>query len=77
MTFKIQMKDPDGVYESVRDAAQSSLGEAKGLTETELEKLCESRRDELDTLIRKWFQYGEYVTVEIDTEAMTATVCEV
>jgi hypothetical protein len=74
MKFKITMKDPDGVYDSVTEAAKQSAAEAKGIDETEREELQESRRETIDQDIRQWFKYGEYLTVEIDTEAKTATV---
>ncbi len=76
MKFKIQMKDPDGVYDSVTDAAVASAAAVNGITDDEREALEETRREEIDEAIGKWFEYSEYLTVEIDTDAMTATVCE-
>ena len=76
MKFKIQMKDPDGVYDSVTEAANASSQSVSGISDDEREELAESRREELDEKIRKWFKYGEYLTVEIDTDKNTATVCD-
>lgn len=76
MKFKITMKDHDGVYESINDAAFESALEVKGIGYSERERLIESRREELEESIKKWFQYNEYVTIEIDTEAGTAIVCK-
>ena len=70
------MKDPDGVYDSVMEAAKESVQEAQGLEDSEKEELVESRKDGLLDKIKKWFAYGEYVTIEIDTTKVTATVCE-
>jgi len=76
MKLKITLKDPDGVYDSIQDAAESSTGDADGLDQDELEKLAESRREKLEEQCNPWIRYGEYVTIEIDTDAGTATVCK-
>ena len=76
MKFTITMKDPDGVYESMRDAAEAQMV-ADGIPEKRRDALREAVSDELDELVRDWFEYGEYVNVEIDTEAKTATVLRV
>lgn len=75
MKFKITMKDPDGVYECVQEAIVKSLPD--GLTAAERDMLKESRQDTFSEYMRRWFQFGEYITVEIDTDAKTCTVCEV
>jgi len=75
MKFKITLKDPDGFYDAITDAIEDSLPET-GINEDERELLTESRRDETNDAISKWVQYNEYITVEIDTDSMTATVCE-
>ena len=74
MKFKITMKDPDGVCDSVTDAAKQSAQEATGISDGEREELTEGRKEELGAVISQWFTYGEYLTVEIDTDAKTATV---
>jgi len=75
MKFKIQFKDPDGVYEGTKDAANDSLeGVGHDLNEEELDELVLMRREKLVTALSKWVEHGEYITVEFDTEAGTATV---
>lgn len=37
---------------------------------------AEARREKVAKLCSKWFRYGEYLAVEIDTEAGTCTVLE-
>lgn len=74
MKFTVTMKDPDGVYDSVRDAIDDNL--PSGLDEDELEHLAQERKEELSELMKKWFRYGEYLSVEIDTEKGTCTVLE-
>ena len=36
--------------------------------------LIESKREKLSELCRNWFEYGEYLTVEIDTDAQSIAV---
>jgi hypothetical protein len=75
MKLKIVFKDPDGVYECVRDAVQEALPE--GLTDEEMEELLTSRTEGTFNALRKWIEWKEYLSVEFDTEAGTATVLPV
>lgn len=76
MKVKIQLKDPDGIWESIREAAESSTGDTEGLDDNELEAIAEARRRKLEEQCSPWIDCGEYVTIEIDTDAGTAKVCE-
>ena len=66
MKIKVTMKNPDALDYAIAIAIDGlgdlSLGER------------EEKHDELYEQLSKWFKYGEYLTVEIDTEADTATV---
>lgn len=72
MKFTITFKDPDGVYDSLRDAARQAVPE--GLDDEEREDLIATRREKLTEAIEPWVQYDEYISIEFDTEAGTATV---
>jgi hypothetical protein len=79
--FQITLKDPDGFYEGVKEAVAESLekgGEFQGLSDDEVaelkETLTDSRRDKVLEFLNKFTTYSEYVTLEFDTEAGTATV---
>lgn len=74
MKFEITMKDPDGVYDCMQDAAKEWAAQVTGVDEDEREGLVESKHEKLQEICKKWFEYGEYLTVEIDTEAETITV---
>ena len=37
--------------------------------------LSDHKKEEVEQLCTQWFQYGEYVTLEIDTEKGTCEVC--
>lgn len=75
MKFRVTMKDPDTLHDACREAAEKSLGEA-ALDDDEREVLIEKRQEKYAEIAAKWFEYGEYVTIEIDTNAKTATVVE-
>jgi hypothetical protein len=75
MKISITLKDPDAVYEAIQDHVRGSL-KATGLTEREIDKVTDGRESELGRSLSKWVKHGEYVTVEFDTEANTATIIE-
>ncbi len=52
------------------------LPPSKAFTDAEREPIAESRVDMLRDFAGRWMSYGEYITVEFDTEAGTATVIE-
>jgi hypothetical protein len=74
MKFKVQMKDPDTLYDAMRDAIGEDVREIPGLSDQEREAVQEKRQEAVSELCAKWFEYGEYLTVEIDTEAQTCVV---
>lgn len=76
MKFTITMKDPDTLYDAVLDAVRADLGSIAGLSKAEQELLVEERSATVRKICQQWFEYGEYITVEIDTEAKTCTVVE-
>lgn len=78
--FRVTLKDPDGVFESVRDHAESIVAQAKqnhAVAELAAGDWAESIQSSLNEKIERWVKYGEYVTIEFDTDAGTATVVEV
>ncbi len=74
MKVTVTMKDPDCLDEAVVRAAEKSLQEQTGLSLGEQALVKEARVDEIRDKLYHWFTYGEYLDVEFDTEAMTATV---
>ena len=73
MKFRVTMKDPDTLYEAVEEAVANSV-KGLDLTEEERDEVAEVRAEKVRDVCGSWFEYGEYLTVEIDTEQMT---CEV
>lgn len=79
MKIEVQLKDPDGLHDAIHDAVKDSLA-SSGLSlhddDKELEALEEIRTGRAHKALKKWVEHGEYVTIEFDTKAMTATVKE-
>jgi hypothetical protein len=76
MKFRVTFKDPDGVSDSLQDAVEQSLSGVVGLTEPERNSLMEKRYEDILQITNKWIGYGEYLSIEIDTDTQTATVVE-
>lgn len=74
MKFKVTMKDPDVLDDACTNAAALQVAGIDGLDEEEQETLEESKKEKLKEIASKWFEYGEYLTVEIDTDAGTCVV---
>lgn len=78
MKVIVQFKDPDTLYESVKDAVKYWIADLKkqvpSLSDEELEAVSKARYEVISDKVGKWFKYGEYLTVEVDTEADTCTV---
>ncbi len=75
MKFQVTMKDPDALDDAIREAAQESVANLT-LDLDEREAVEERRREKAAEQCRKWFQHGEYLRVEVDTDAGTCTVIE-
>lgn len=72
MKIKVTMKDPDTLYDAIEDAVTKDIDAS--LPEDEREAIAECRIKKAQALASTWFEYGEYLTVEIDTEAKTCVV---
>lgn len=77
MKFQVTLKDPDGFEDGIVDASKASVAAVGGLEPIEKGRLRDSRRNDLYEHLKKWVEHGEYITVEFDTVAGTATVVPV
>ena len=73
MKINVYLKDPDGFSESIDDAVKADV-KALGLPADEAKALIEVRRQKASDALMKWVEYGEYVAIDFDTDAGTATV---
>ena len=79
MKFRISMKTPEALDRAVREAARELAGEppthGEGFIASHYYKdNLEEHVDDLKELAKTWFEFGEYLTVEVDTEAKTCVV---
>lgn len=63
MKFTVMFKDPDGVYESLKDAG---VIDEDGTAKDEAAK----------ALVDKFVEFDEYIYIEFDTDAGTVTILE-
>jgi hypothetical protein len=75
MKIRITMKDPDGFTDSVAEALEAQM--VDDLPEEEMDALRDIRRDEIKRSLKRWFEYDEYIRVEVDTAAQTCVVLPV
>jgi len=76
MKFRVTMKDPDTLDDAVRDAVLASLHADDRITADEVDAVREVRHEKVRKACDRWFNGGEYLTVEIDTDAGTCVVVE-
>ena len=80
MKFTVTMKDRDTLDDAIREAVTKALEDDSlfsELDEDEREWLIDSRCEKEREACRQWFEYGEYLSVEVDTAAGTCVVVEV
>lgn len=77
MKFRILLKDPDGFCDGFGNAAIESFPALNAdLSDDEFGAVISAREEKFKSFAKRWVEYGEYITIEFDTEANTATVVE-
>lgn len=76
MKIQFSFKDPDVMIDEIASAMKTERANliASGMPEDEADAVVEIRREKAVAACHRWFDYGEYCVVEIDTDADTATV---
>ena len=77
MKVTITMKTPDVVFYAAQEEKERVLETEQDLTLAEMNEVAEQAFAEVQEASKKFFQYGEAVTLELDTEKQTCTVREV
>lgn len=76
MKFRVTMKTPDALDHGINEAVGEQYGyEINGASDDAIPAIASSQM--AHEIAEKWFQHGEQVTVEIDTEAKTCVVVQV
>lgn len=74
MKVRVTLKDPDTMHDAVVDAAKR-LKKPDDVSDDEWESIRIGRAAAANAFISsRWMEYGEYLVVDFDTEAGTATV---
>ena len=71
MKFTVSMKDPDTLHDAIVDAVSETV---RDMPEDEREAVMDCRIEKAEEICSKWFEWGEYLKVEIDTDAQTCIV---
>jgi hypothetical protein len=74
MIFRVTMKDPDSLTEGINEDLDEELAY---MPQDEAEAIREIRFDKAYEAASKWFEWGEYLTVEINTTDGTIRVVPV
>ena len=75
MKIKVTLKCPDALEDAVCKAVANEVANMRGISYGAAHSLSDQLTDEIiDTITTQWMDYAEYLTVEFDTEAGTATV---
>lgn len=72
----VHIKDTDVLYDGITEAIDKELADS-GLDEDEQEAIRDIRREKYDSVAEKWWEYGEYITVEFDTDTKEIRVVPV
>lgn len=75
MKFKVVIKDPDMLHNPIRTAVIRDV-DSMEIDQEEKNLLIEARIEKVHRFCEKWVEYGEYLTVEIDTLDETCVVVE-
>lgn len=76
MKITVTLKDPDGFYDAVQQAAVADTKQSTGLNKKAMDMLIECRRETLFEQLQKWVDSDEYIDIEFDLDAGTAKVIE-
>ncbi len=76
MKFKVTFKDPDTLNDAISNAIRNTLEPQEGFDEEEVEMVVEDRKKDIEKSVEAWVKYGEYITIEFDTELNTAIVIQ-
>ena len=77
MKFRIPLKTPDALRSAVEREVDSWLAGKDYVDKYSLRAIRDAMVDENMEACKRWFLYGEQVTIEICTDCMLASVVEV
>ncbi len=77
-SMTVSLSVADAVNDSIRHSISviGSDDAAADFDSDEVELVKEARTEKYNSFLKKWIEYGEYVTIEFDTVEGTAVVVE-
>lgn len=73
MKFLIMLKDPDGIYEGIQQAAiQTVRYEAPHASAESKAAIAQHAQEKLTDFVYDWLEFGDYAFIAFDTDAKTA-----
>ena len=72
MIFTVTLKTPDALQDAIERAAEDQIGGSP--SNDELDEQYEDLVTDTKNICKKWFEYGEMVSLTIDTEKETCVV---
>ena len=79
MKLLVTLKDPDTLYDAIQDAERTltkQLMADLSLTKDEAEVVAQKRCEKMNEFANKYFEWGEYITIEFDDEQKYARVLD-
>ena len=80
MKIQVTFKTPDALEYAARNYAEFFVNQNAKLIEQEydgdVELFISDKKEEFEQFAKRWIEYGECVTLEIDTELNTCVVLE-
>lgn len=74
--FIVTIKDPDVFDDALREAVEDEMAQSDLEDDDEAQAVAAIRLDKAREKLKRWVEYGEYIRVEFDLEAMAANVVE-
>lgn len=79
MKLRITFKDPDALYNCIKEQVVDALPEDEReeydrMNVREQNMFIMDRVEDAQDAAREWLSFGEYVTIEVDTEERTCRV---
>lgn len=76
MKVRVGFKTPDAAEEAVRDELRGEVERIEGLDADERQDLLDVRVESELEKLNRWIEYDEWIEIDFDTAAGTATVVE-
>ncbi len=78
MKFQVTLMDAEGIHDALKSLAEARVAESGSVEGCDFRNQVNGQIEAIGSGIEKWVgPYRESITIEFDTDAGTARVCEV